>query len=184
MHNYAPLRVNGDWAVSLSQMCATQHNTGSPMLSNVSTWGCMQYFFKFCLAIATTGLCSVSLMRMHWCLIPQNRTNTMLRNNYNALVYTDKLFPKKGFFPIVRWRLFLLATDEVPTQPVSIKHFCLKNRFFCQSYHSKTLKVWQWSTELLCPRELLQSHHNTTASTRALMVQNQYQAWQRCHLMI
>jgi hypothetical protein len=86
MHNYAPFRVNINWAVSLSQLCATQHNTGSPMLSNVSIWRHMQYFFKSCLAIATTGLCSVSLMRMHWRLVPQNRTNAILHNNLVGFV--------------------------------------------------------------------------------------------------
>jgi hypothetical protein len=87
LHNYAPLRVNSNWAVNLSQLCATHLNTGSHMLSNVTTWGRMQYFFKSCLAIVTTGLCSVSLMRTHWPLVSQNKTNAMLRNNYDALVY-------------------------------------------------------------------------------------------------
>ncbi len=32
----------------------------------------------------------------------------------------------------------LLATDEVHAQPVSVKHFCLKNRFFCLSYYKDT----------------------------------------------
>jgi hypothetical protein len=32
----------------------------------------------------------------------------------------------------------LLATDEVHAQLVSVKHFCLKNRFFCQSYYKDT----------------------------------------------
>ncbi len=54
------------------------------MLSNVSTWGCMQYFVKSWQK--TTGLSSVSLTWMHWRLAPQNRTTAMLHNNYDALV--------------------------------------------------------------------------------------------------
>ncbi len=156
MHNYAPLRVNSNWAVNLSQLCATHLNTWSPMLSNVSTWGRMQYFFMSCLAIVTTGLCSVSLMRMHWPLVPQNKTNALLPNNYDALVYIteDRHFLRKRFFANRLMTALLLATDEVHTQPVSIKDFCLKNRFFA-SLIIKTLKVWQWSTELLCPCKLL-----------------------------
>jgi hypothetical protein len=33
------------------------------MLSIVDTGGCMQYFLKSCFAIATTGFCSVGLMK-------------------------------------------------------------------------------------------------------------------------
>ncbi len=141
MHKYAPLRVNSNWAVSLSQLCAAHLNTGSPMLSNVSTLGHTQYFFKSCLAIATTGLCSVSLLRMYWPLVPQNRTNAMLRNSYDALVYIANrsfFFFQKRIFANHLMTALLLATDEVHTQSLLMKHFCLKNMFFCYSYHKDT----------------------------------------------
>ncbi len=52
-------------AVSLSQPLCTYYNKKSHMWSIVDTWGRMQYFFKSCSAIVTTGFCSVSLTRMH-----------------------------------------------------------------------------------------------------------------------
>ncbi len=56
------------------------------MLSIVDTWGRMQYFFKSCFAIVTTGFCSVSLMRMHWHKVPQEIKQSYTKN-YDALVY-------------------------------------------------------------------------------------------------
>ncbi len=127
--------------MSLSELCATHLNTGSPMLSNVNTWGHMQYFFKSCLAIATTSLCSVRLMRMHWCLVLQNRWNAMLCNINSALVYITNgkaIVYWKSFFANRLMTALLLATDEVHAQPVLVKHVCIKNRFFCWSYYKDT----------------------------------------------
>ncbi len=78
------------------------------MLSIVNTWGHMQYFFKSCLVIAYTGLCSVSLMRMQWRPVPQ-QINAKLRNSYNALVYITNIFMQfawQGFLTIIWWQLF------------------------------------------------------------------------------
>jgi hypothetical protein len=48
---------------------------------------------------------------------------------YAALVYSTSrsaIFPNKGFANHLMTAL-LLATDEVHTQPVSVKHFCLNS---------------------------------------------------------
>jgi hypothetical protein len=52
---------------------------------------------------------------MHWC------TSLMDRHPF-----TDK-----RFFANRSMTALLISTDEVHAQPVSVKHFCLKNRFFC-----------------------------------------------------
>jgi hypothetical protein len=50
-------------------------------------------------------------------------------------------FQKKDFCQSFDDGSFLLATDEVHTQPVSIKHFCLKNRFFASLKDTKGLAM-------------------------------------------
>jgi hypothetical protein len=42
----------------------------------------------------------------------------------------DRHFFPKRFFANRSMMALLLATDEVHAQPVSVKHFCLKNSFF------------------------------------------------------
>ncbi len=153
MHNYAALRVNNNWAVSLSQLCATHLNTGSPMLSNVSTWGCTQYFFKSCQTIrppvcvqSASGGCidpfppkteqmqCYSITTMHW------RTSLTDRH----------FFPKKDFCQLFDDGSFCYPQMKYIHNQCQWSIFALRTGFFA-SLIIKTLKVWQWSTELLCP---------------------------------
>ncbi len=133
MHNYAPLRVNSTWAVSLSQLCATQCNTGlpcCPMLvhggaCNTSLSLALPKDYRFKSSQPHGDALTPGPPKQNKCNVTQWLRCTGV--HHEPIGFFSK---KKGFLPIVRWQLFLLATDEVHTQPVSIKHFCLKNRFF------------------------------------------------------
>ncbi len=129
------LQVDCKQAVSLSQQLCTYYNKGSHTLSTVYTWGCMQYFFKSCLAIVTTGFGSVSLTRMHWHTVPQEIKQSYTKN-YDALVYNINQ-GRQFFFPM---RLFVKLLDDglcdshrwrIYTPPVSTKHFPLKIGVLC-----------------------------------------------------
>ncbi len=120
-------------AVSLSQPLCTYYNKGSHMLPIVYTWGCMQYFFKSCFAIVTPGVCSVSLMRMHWHPVPQEIKQSYTKN-CNALVYNTnqvrQFFFQQGLLPNCLMTACLIATDDV-----YIHHLCQQcifplNRFY------------------------------------------------------
>ncbi len=108
--------------------CAHIITTASHMLSIVDTWGCIQHFFKSCLAIVTMGFCSVSLTRMHWHPVPQ-KVKQSYTKNYNTLVYNinqaRQSFSQWFFFPNCSMTACLIATDDVYTPPVSPKHFPL-----------------------------------------------------------
>ncbi len=84
------------------------------MLPIVDTWGHMQYFFKSCFAMVTTGFCSVSLTRMHWHLVPQE-----IKQSYtnNALVYNinqaRQSLSHQDFLPNCSMMACLIATDDV-----------------------------------------------------------------------
>jgi hypothetical protein len=151
------LRLDHKQTMSLSQLLCTYYNKGSHMLSIVDTWGCMQYFFKSCFAMVTTSFCSVSLTRMHWHLVSQG-TKQSYTKNYNALVYNinqaTQSFSQWVFLPICLMRAWLIATDDVLYTTSVNKAFPLKY-VLCLSYNylliMRQLKVWLWSTELLCP---------------------------------
>jgi hypothetical protein len=80
----------------------------------------------------------------------------------------------------------LLVTGEVHAQPVSVKHFCLKNRIFASliTFKYKDTKGLAMINRAAMPPQITVSHYNTSASTKALMVQQPYQAWLTCRLMI
>ncbi len=102
------LRVDRKQAMSLSQPLCTYHNKGSHMLSIIDTWGRMQYFFKSCFAIVTTGFCSVSLTRMHWDPPPQQIKQSYTRATMHWYTTSNRgcnFFPSKDFGQIARWRL-------------------------------------------------------------------------------
>jgi hypothetical protein len=55
-----------------------------------------------------------AIITMHWCKSLTDR----------------QFFPRQRFFANRSMMALLLPTDEVHAQPVSVKQFCLKNRFF------------------------------------------------------
>ncbi len=137
MHAYAPceLIVSKLW-VSHSQPwfshshCAHITTTGSHMLSIVHTWGRIQHFLKSCFAIVTIGFCSVSLMRIHWHLIPQKIKQSYTKN-YNALVYNinqvgQSFSPTRVYAKLLDVSLFDSHWWCICTPPVSTKNFPLK----------------------------------------------------------
>ncbi len=119
-----PLRVNStNWAVSLSQLCATYLNIGSPMLSNVRTWGRMQYFFKSCLAkrppvwvqSASWGCIDAwspnaiemqcyATTTMHWC------TSLMDRHFFPKKVFCQSF--DDGYLASHRWSTYITSVNK------------------------------------------------------------------------
>ena len=93
----------------------------------------MQYFFKSCFAIVTTSLCSVSLMRMHWHLVPQQKkqSHTKAMMHWYTTSNRQGYFSQQGFLLNCLMMASLIATDDVyvhhPCQP-SI--FSSWNRFY------------------------------------------------------
>jgi hypothetical protein len=106
--------------------CAHIKTTGSHMLSIVDTWGCIQHFFKSCIAILTIGSCSVSLTRMHWHLVPPQKIMQSYTKNYHNINHARQSFSQQGFVPNCLMTAYLIATDDVYTPPVSPKRFPLK----------------------------------------------------------
>ncbi len=109
MHAYAPcgLIVSKLWVSHSRRWLSHSHRAhiitkGSHMLSIVDKWGHIQHFFKSCFAIVTIGCCSVSIMRMHWHLVPQKIKQSHTKN-YNALVYNinqaRQSFSQQGYMP-------------------------------------------------------------------------------------
>ncbi len=155
MHTYTPCGmvvgkpwVTHSWPWFSHSHCAHIITTGSHMLSIVDTWGRIQHFFKFCLAIVTIGFCSVSLMRMHWHLVPQKIKQSYTKN-YHTLVYNinqaRQSFSQHGFVPTCSMTACLIATDDV-----CIHQQCHQSIFPNYLFIMRHLKVWLWSTALLC----------------------------------
>jgi hypothetical protein len=112
-----------------SQLLCTYYNKCSHMLSIVDTWGCMQYFFKSCFAIRTTSFCSVSLTRMHWHLVPQQKKQSYTKaamHWYTTSNRQGNIFPYEGFCQIAQWWLVYSHRWCIYIPPLSTKHFSLK----------------------------------------------------------
>ncbi len=105
MHAYTPCGlivskpwVSHSWLWFSHSHCAHIITTGSHMLSIVDTWGCIQHFFKSCLAIVTIGFCSVTLTRMHWHPVPQEISKVTVRTTihwYTTSTRQGNIFPNK-----------------------------------------------------------------------------------------
>jgi len=112
-----------------------------------------------------------AITTMHWC--------TSL---------TDRQFShEKSFFANHLMTALLLATDEVHAQSVSVKHFFLKNRFFAGLIifkYKDTKGLAMINGAAMPPGISGKPSYNTSASTKALMVQHPYQAWLTCRSMI
>ncbi len=122
------LRIDCKQAVSLSQLLYTYYNKGSHMLSIVDTWGCMQYFFKSCFSIVTTGFCLVSLTWMHWHPVPQEIKQSYTRATMHWYTTSNRQgnwFPNKVFAKSLDDSLFDSHRWCICTPPVSTKHFPL-----------------------------------------------------------
>ncbi len=141
MHAYAPCGlIVSKPCVSHSQPwfshshCAHIITKGSHTLSIVDTWGCIQHFFKSCLAIVTIGCCSVSLRRVHWHPVPKKKKQSYTKN-YNALVYNinqvRKSFSQQGSMPNRLLTACLIATDDV-----YVHHQCQQSIFPLNRFHA------------------------------------------------
>jgi hypothetical protein len=140
MHAYTPcglivskLWVSHSWPWFSHSHCAHIITTGSHMLSIVETWGCIQHFFKSCLAIMTIGFCSVSITRIHWHLGPQKIKQSYTKN-YSTLVYNinqvRQSFSQPGFVPKFLMMACLIATDDVYIHHQCHQSIFLLNRFY------------------------------------------------------
>jgi hypothetical protein len=143
MHAYTPCRlivskpwVSHSWLWFSHSHFAHIITTGSHMLSIVDTWGCIQHFFKSCLAIVTIGFYSVSLTRMHWHPVPQKKQS--YTKNYNILVYNinqaRQSFSQWGFVPNCLMTACLIATDDV-----YIHHQCHQSIFPLNRFYASRI---------------------------------------------
>ncbi len=140
MHAYTPcgLIVSKPWVFYSwpwfsHSHCAHIITTGSHMLSIFEIWGCIQHFFKSCLAIVTIGFCSVNLTRMHWHPVPQ-KIKQSYTTSYDTLVYNinqaRQSFSQWGFMPICLMTACLIATDDVYIHHQCHQSIFPSNRFY------------------------------------------------------
>ncbi len=178
-------RVDCKEVVRLSQPLCTYYNKGSHMLSIVDTWGRMQYFFKTCFAIVTTGFCLVSLTRMHWHPVPQEINQSYTRVTMHWYTTSNRqgnLFPMRFFAKLLYDGLFHALDDVyIHHQQCQQSIFPFRNRFYARLI---TINNIETSTDLAMinsaavpPWLTVKPSYNTSASTK-------YQAWLPCCLMI
>ncbi len=127
---------------------------------------------------------------MHWHPDPQqiNKVTPYLELWCTGIQHqTGEAFFPKVFCHIARWQLFKPQMMYI-TPPVSTKHVPSRNMFYACLIIINNIETQKGLAMIkgaaMRMRLIVKpSYYNTSASTKALMVQNLYQAWLPCCLM-
>jgi hypothetical protein len=111
-------------AVILSQPLCTYHNKRITYVVHSWYMGVHSTLvFKSCFAIVTIGCCSVSLMRMHWHLVPQKVKQSYTKKlRYTGIQHQpgEAIFFPMRFMPKHSMTACLIATDDVYMYTTSV----------------------------------------------------------------